>query len=98
MLNNRSTFFNTKKKDKLKRKHYSETENSFFVSSTLFETRVANTSKFLNYKQVFSRVSIRNRCVLTGRTKSVFSRFRLSRLTFRRLALFGFIPGVRKAA
>ena len=98
MLNNRSTFFNIKKKDKLKRKNYSQNESSSFISFVLFETRVANVSTLLNHKHVFSKVSIRNRCVLTGRTKSVLSKFRLSRLTFRRLALSGFIPGIRKAA
>ena len=98
MLNTNLTFFNIKKKDKGKRYNFSQNENCSFISSILFEARLANASKLLSYKRVFSKVSVRNRCVLTGRSKSVLSKFRVSRLTFRRLALFGFIPGIRKAA
>ena len=45
-----------------------------------------------------SRVKIHNRCVMTGRPKSVYRLFRLSRLTFRRLAVAGELPGVVKSS
>jgi small subunit ribosomal protein S14 len=45
-----------------------------------------------------SIVRIKNRCILTGRSRSVFSLFKLSRLSFRKLASFGYIPGVSKAS
>jgi len=40
----------------------------------------------------------RNRCALTGRSRSFIRRFGLSRITFRELALRGLIPGVTKAS
>jgi small subunit ribosomal protein S14 len=45
-----------------------------------------------------SPVRLRNRCLMTGRARGVYRKFRLSRLTFRELALHGFIPGVTKAS
>ena len=41
---------------------------------------------------------IRNRCLVTGRPRAYMRRFRLSRLTFRELALNGKIPGVTKSS
>ena len=40
---------------------------------------------------------IRNRCVVTGRPRSYYRKFGLSRITFREMALKGEIPGVTKA-
>ncbi len=45
-----------------------------------------------------SPVRLRNRCKLTGRPRGVLSRFKVSRLSFRELALMGAIPGVTKAS
>jgi len=45
-----------------------------------------------------SLASIRNRCLITGRSVAVYSKLRLSRIKFREYALFGFITGIRKAA
>ena len=38
------------------------------------------------------------RCELCGRSRAVYRRFRICRLCFRKLALEGLIPGVRKAS
>jgi small subunit ribosomal protein S14 len=38
------------------------------------------------------------RCELCGRSRAVYRRFRICRLCFRKLALEGMIPGVRKAS
>jgi len=45
-----------------------------------------------------SRIRIRNRCFKTGRPRGVIRRFKLSRLSFREMALKGEIPGVTKAS
>ena len=39
-----------------------------------------------------------NRCEISGRRRAFLSRFRLSRLCFRELALSGQIPGVTKSS
>jgi len=41
---------------------------------------------------------VRNRCEITGRSRAVYRKFKLSRLAFRRLALAGMIPGVTKSS
>ncbi|MGK5595091.1 MAG: 30S ribosomal protein S14 [Parachlamydiaceae bacterium] len=45
-----------------------------------------------------SLIRLRNRCSLTGRARGFLRKFKLSRLTFRELALKGVIPGVTKAS
>lgn len=45
-----------------------------------------------------SIIRLRNRCSLTGRARGYLRKFKLSRLTFRELALKGMIPGVTKAS
>jgi small subunit ribosomal protein S14 len=43
-------------------------------------------------------VRLHNRCAVTGRARGFYRKFGISRLTFRKLALEGKIPGVRKAS
>ena len=40
----------------------------------------------------------RNRCLITGRARSVYRKFGVSRIVLRELALRGLIPGMRKAS
>ena len=39
-----------------------------------------------------------NRCMLTGRSKGVLRKFKVSRIMLRELALAGKIPGLKKAS
>jgi small subunit ribosomal protein S14 len=39
-----------------------------------------------------------NRCKLTGRSRGYMRQFGVSRITFREMASFGLIPGVKKAS
>jgi small subunit ribosomal protein S14 len=41
---------------------------------------------------------MRNRCKLTGRARGYMRQFGISRITFREMASFGLIPGVKKAS
>lgn len=45
-----------------------------------------------------SPVRVRNRCALTGRPRSYYRKFGLSRIAVRDLALRGELPGVTKAS
>jgi small subunit ribosomal protein S14 len=45
-----------------------------------------------------SPVLLHNRCKLTGRPKGYMRQFGVSRVTFREMANFGLIPGVKKAS
>jgi small subunit ribosomal protein S14 len=45
-----------------------------------------------------SKVRLRNRCRLTGRSRGYLRKFQLSRLCFREMASKGLIPGIMKAS
>ena len=45
-----------------------------------------------------SAIRMRNRCLLTGRPRGNYRKFKVSRLCFRELALQGMIPGIIKAS
>lgn len=45
-----------------------------------------------------SKVRLHNRCKLTGRPKGYMRRFGINRVTFRKMANEGLIPGVTKAS
>jgi small subunit ribosomal protein S14 len=45
-----------------------------------------------------SKVRLHNRCQLTGRPKGYMRRFGINRVTFRKMANEGLIPGVTKAS
>lgn len=45
-----------------------------------------------------SRIRLRNRCKLTGRSRGYLRKFGISRLCFRELASTGMIPGVTKSS
>jgi small subunit ribosomal protein S14 len=45
-----------------------------------------------------SPTRLRKRCQLTGRSRGVLSKFKVSRIMLRELALAGKIPGMKKAS
>ena len=45
-----------------------------------------------------SKVRIKNRCIISGRGKSVYRQFRVSRIVLKKFGLNGIIPGLRKAS
>ena len=45
-----------------------------------------------------SKIRIRNRCSITGRSRGYMGKFGVSRITFRELALDGKLPGVTKSS
>ena len=40
----------------------------------------------------------KNRCQITGRSRAVLRKFKVSRIMLRELALAGYIPGLKKAS
>ena len=45
-----------------------------------------------------SPTRLRNLCALTGRSRGVYRKFKISRIMLRELALAGKVPGMRKAS
>ena len=63
-----------------------------------FEEKQSAVAKLDKLPKSSSPIRLRNRCFKTGRPRGVIRRFKLSRLSFREMALKGEIPGVTKAS
>ncbi|MDR2883767.1 MAG: type Z 30S ribosomal protein S14 [Deferribacteraceae bacterium] len=60
---------------------------------------MATTAKFHSaFQKKEFQVRVKNRCPLCGRPRAFIRRFGMCRLCFRKLALAGEIPGVRKSS
>ena len=91
-------------KDKKRRKLYSKYEKQKYIlkyiqnNLNLNKTiRIKAYEKLISLPRDSSITRVRNRCVLTNRPRAVYQKFKFSRLMFRKLALQGEIPGIRKA-
>ena len=76
-----------------------EIEQQGFEQSILLinkQNRWKTQQYFLNIKNTSSLTRIKNRCILTGRARSVYRFFKLSRLQLRKWASYGNLPGVSK--
>ena len=62
------------------------------------EERFAATLKLAEMPRNSSATRIRNRCELTGRSRAVYRKFRLSRVMLRELGNKGLIPGLTKSS
>ena len=62
------------------------------------EDRFAARLKLAELPRNSAKVRIRNRCEMTGRARSVYRKFKLSRIALRDLASTGQIPGVVKSS
>lgn len=62
------------------------------------EERFQATLKFSQLPRNSSRVRVRNRCLLTGRPRSFYRQFGLSRIALREMASMGLVPGVVKSS
>ncbi len=62
------------------------------------EERFRIQSKLNDLPRDSSKIRIRNRCELTGRTRGVYRKFRLSRIKIRELSMSGALPGVVKSS
>src|ERR1700733_13003479 len=65
---------------------------------TPMEDRFTAVMKLAKIPRNSARVRQRNRCLLTGRPRGVYSKFKLCRIKIRELASNGQIPGVIKAS
>ena len=62
------------------------------------EERFKFQSKLNELPRDSSKVRVRNRCELTGRTRGVYRKFGLSRIKLRELTMSGSLPGVVKSS
>ena len=62
------------------------------------EERFKIQSKLNELPRDSSKIRLRNRCELTGRTRGVYRKFGLSRIKIRELSMTGALPGVVKSS
>ncbi len=62
------------------------------------EERFALTVKLAQMPRNGAETRIRNRCALTGRPRAYYRKFSLSRISLRKLASEGQLPGVTKSS
>ena len=62
------------------------------------EERFKIQSKLNELPRDSSKIRVRNRCKLTGRTRGFYRKFGLSRIKIRELSMSGALPGVVKSS
>tara|TARA_Y100000590_G_C15636460_1_gene983181 strand:+ start:1052 stop:1357 length:306 start_codon:yes stop_codon:yes gene_type:complete len=73
-------------------------KNKIMNKNLSLEERIKFQSKLNDLPKDSSRVRIRNRCQITGRSRGVYRKFGLSRIKIRELSMAGSLPGVIKAS
>lgn len=89
-----------KRQEKMKRyeKYRLELKELIRNPKTSDEDRYEAMEKLSKIPRNALPVRYRSRCMLTGRSRGVFKKFKLSRMKFRELAHQGMLPGVSKAS
>jgi small subunit ribosomal protein S14 len=62
------------------------------------ELRAAAREALATLPRNSSPVRLTSRCMVSGRSRAVYKKFRLSRIAFRNLAHAGHLPGVQKSS
>ncbi len=62
------------------------------------EERFQASVKLAELPRSGSKVRVRNRCMLTGRSRGNYRKFGISRIMLREMAAHGLIPGMTKAS
>ena len=88
-------------KDKKKRKFSLKNENKKFILKSILKNHcISKTVRWnsnLKFTNTITSTSLVNRCIFTGRKKKINSNFKISRLSFLKLARNGFISGLTKS-
>jgi len=86
-----------------KRKFYNNTEIFQKVLKTLFLYSKDNIFKLLIKKKIYYtlfkkyyKTTIKNYCIITGRSKGIYRKFKVSRIIFRLLGNQGLFFGIKK--
>ena len=83
------------KKFKNKRENF---KKKIMQKDLSIEERFKIQSKLNDLPRDSSNSRVRNRCILTGRTRGVYRKFGLSRIKLRELSMAGALPGVVKSS
>jgi small subunit ribosomal protein S14 len=96
-----SSIERNRNRERLVKKHAARRERLKTTAddeSLPMEERFAARLKLAEMPRNSSRVRLRSRCQLTGRSRAVYRKFKLSRIALRELASTGQIPGMVKSS
>lgn len=92
-------------KDKFRRNLYKKLEKQRLVLLSIYkDMSLPNKLRMKAYYQLKnlpkngSISRMQTRCLITNRSRSIYKKYKISRLVFRRLALKGELVGVRKSS
>jgi small subunit ribosomal protein S14 len=98
VVKKRKIFFNTEKGTRIQRYlilvKYNLLKNNFldFVDIYNYPLLLLTLNKHRNFPL------LKNNCLLTGRNRSIYQDFRLSRMQLRHMGSFGYLMGVKKSS
>ena len=91
------------KKNIKQRLQFQKNEKNRIILKSITQNLLIKKQNRWKIQQQFFKVTsessltrIKNRCILTGRSRSIYRFFKLSRLQLRKWASYGFLPGVAK--
>ena len=73
-------------------------KNKIMRKDLTMEERFKLQSKLNALPRDSAKIRVRNRCEITGRSRSVYRKFGLSRIKLRELTMNGSLPGVVKSS
>lgn len=90
-----------KKKRNLVKKFEKERKNykSIYSNESLNnQIRIQALKNLQSLPRNSSSTRVKNRCILSGRSRGVQRDFKMSRIFFRKKAIEGYLPGIKKAS
>lgn len=73
-----------------------EVFNNCSLVNNYFKTNHYTNENHLIFYNKIIKNKIHNRCVLTGRSRSVYRHMRLTRMVLKKLSVYGLLPGIKK--
>jgi ribosomal protein S14 len=87
-------------KNKKIRETYKRLEINYYINSALKKNKLLSPSLIEKLNTVLTPspkiTKVRNICIVTGRTRAVSNKYKLSRIKFKHFAEAGDIPGIKK--
>jgi ribosomal protein S14 len=93
-------------KNKIIRENFKKAELDNYISSALTKNHLLGPQKARNVPPAGGTINkevttgfisqVRNICVITGRSRAVLLKYKLSRIKFKQIAEAGLIPGIKK--
>ena len=86
------------KNDGLNRLKFEKDELKILALNFFKDNQELSKKNMLSSKISKGSYKFRNRCILTSRSRGIFSKLNISRILFRKMFSKGFLPGYRKSS